>query len=84
MRKYDYIPLCSVAGDTAQALSPEDIFFVKYCAGVPVTSPPSLPELYVDLFDTAHPPHDLYTGVHDTALLPPTSDSSPGLHLVTP
>ena len=30
-----------------------------------------LPELCVNLFDTALPPHDLYAGVINTALLPP-------------
>jgi hypothetical protein len=29
------------------------------------------PDLCVDLFDTAPPPHDLFAGVLDTALLPP-------------
>ncbi|SYW81850.1 uncharacterized protein UHO2_00355 [Ustilago hordei] len=37
----------------------------------PCNIAPVLPELCANLFDTALPPHDLYAGVIDTALLPP-------------
>ena len=45
---------------------------------------PVCPELDVDFFDTAPPPHDLFAGVLDTAYLPSTGDGSPGLYPVTP
>ena len=61
--------LCSVTCDAALALSPESTLFIECSTEVPVAFPPSLAELYVHLFDTAHPPHDLYASVHDTALL---------------
>ena len=42
------------------------------------------PELWVDLFDTAPPHHDLYAGVLDIALLLLTGDGSPDPYLVNP
>ena len=79
-RRHGYIHLCSVANDTALALFPESTFFVDPCMSIALVPL----ELCVDLLDTALPPHDLFTGVPDTALLPSTGDDSPGLHLATP
>ena len=39
-RRYGYIPLHSIASDTAPALSPESTLFAKYCTGVPDEMPP--------------------------------------------
>ncbi|CCF48595.1 uncharacterized protein UHOR_06469 [Ustilago hordei] len=84
----------SVTSNTAPALSPKSTLFVEHSTGVPVKAPPHcrvllvcglvLPELCVDSFDTAPPPHDLLAGVFDTALLPLTGDSSPDLNPVAP
>ena len=71
---------CSVASDTAPALFPESTFFVEPCLSITSV----LLELCVNLLDTALPPHDLFTGVPDTALLPSTGDGSPGCRLVAP
>ncbi|SPC64031.1 uncharacterized protein UHOD_11392 [Ustilago sp. UG-2017b] len=56
-RRYGYIPLYSVASDTAPALSPESTFFVEYCTGGPSSTTPVLLELCVSSSDTAPPPY---------------------------
>ncbi|SPC64656.1 uncharacterized protein UHOD_12094 [Ustilago sp. UG-2017b] len=61
-RRHGYIPLYSVASDTAPALSPESTFFVENYAGDPSSTTPVLLELCVDSFDTAPPPQDLCHG----------------------
>ncbi|SPC63743.1 uncharacterized protein UHOD_11316 [Ustilago sp. UG-2017b] len=60
------------------------MLFIDVLTVLPATLLLVSPELCVNYFDTAPPPHDLFAGVLDTALLPLTSDSSPGLHLVAP
>ncbi|SPC65044.1 uncharacterized protein UHOD_11012 [Ustilago sp. UG-2017b] len=54
------------------------MLFIDVLTVSPVTLLLVSPELCVNYFDTAPPPHDLLAGVLDTALLPSTSDSSPG------
>ena len=87
MRRYGYIPLHSVASDTAPALSPESTFFVEYCTGGPSSTAPVLLELCVDPFDTAPPPQDLFAGLAGllyTAPPPSTGDGSSGSYLPSP
>ncbi|SOV01713.1 uncharacterized protein UDID_18186 [Ustilago sp. UG-2017a] len=55
MRRHGYIPLHSVASNTAPALSPESTLFVEYCTGGPSSTTPVLLSC-VGSFDTAPPP----------------------------
>ncbi|SPC65229.1 uncharacterized protein UHOD_11040 [Ustilago sp. UG-2017b] len=78
-RRYGYIPLHSVASNTAPALSPESTLFVEYCTGGPSSTTPALLELCVDPFDTAPPPQDLFAGLASLLYTAPpfsTGDSS--------
>ena len=83
MRGYGYIPLHSVASDTAPALSPESTLFVEYCIGGPSSATPVLLSS-VDSFDTAPPPRDLLAGLLYTAPPPSTGDGSFDSYLFEP
>ena len=62
----------------------ESMLFIDVLTVSPATLLLVSPELCVNYFGAAAPPHDLLAGVLDTALLPSTGDGSPGLHLVAP
>ncbi|SPC61827.1 uncharacterized protein UHOD_11899 [Ustilago sp. UG-2017b] len=76
-RRHGYIPLHSVASDTAPALFPESTRFVEYCTGGPSSTTPALLELcqllptLLLLLRTCLP-----VSVSYTALPPSTGDSS--------
>ncbi|SOV05531.1 uncharacterized protein UDID_18450 [Ustilago sp. UG-2017a] len=86
-RRHGYIPLHSVAGDTAPALSPESTLFVEYCTGGPSSTTPVLLSC-VDSFDTAPPPClaplCLLSGVDFFDTAPPPQDLLAGLLYTAP